>query len=264
MKYTARKIKMMKGREKIICLTAYDYSAAALLDDCGVHLLLVGDSLGMTMLGYSNTLPVTMDEMLHHTAAVSRGVTNALVVADMPFMSFQVSDDEAFRNACRFIKEAGAGAVKIEGGAVRHSTIKRLVTNGIPVLGHIGLTPQSLREMGGYRVQGRLPQEAQTLLDDAAALEDAGVFAIVLECIPPALAADITSSVVVPTIGIGAGAACDGQILVTHDMLGMTGKVAPRFVKRYADLDGIMRKAVADYTSEVSDGQFPADEHCYQ
>ncbi len=260
---SARDIKKMKGREKIICLTAYDYSTAALLDDCGVHLLLVGDSLGMTMLGYSNTLPVTLDDMLHHTVAVSRAVSNALVVADMPFMSFQISDEEALRNAGRFIKEAGAGAVKIEGGALRHSTVKRLVANGIPVLGHIGLTPQSLREMGGYRVQGRVPREAEALLADAAALEDAGVFAIVLECIPPSLAADITAQVAVPTIGIGAGPQCDGQILVTHDMLGMSGKVAPRFVKRYADLDGIMRKAVADYTSEVQGGQFPAEAHCY-
>lgn len=263
MAVTARKIRLLKGERKVVCLTAYDYTTAKLLDECGVDLLLVGDSLGMTMLGYSNTLPVTMEEMLHHTGAVARGVANALVVADMPFLSFQVSDQEALANAGRFIKQAGAGAVKIEGGTLRRETVRRLVDNGIPVLGHIGLTPQSLREMGGYRVQGKQTREAEQLQNDALALEEAGAFAVVLECMPRELAGKITSQINIPTIGIGAGPDCDGQVLVTNDMLGMSGQVAPKFVKHYAQLDAIIRNAVEEYGEEVRNGAFPANEHCY-
>ncbi len=261
--WTARKITALKGKAKVVCLTAYDHSMARLLDAVGVQLILVGDSLAMTVLGYETTLPVTVDEMLHHTRAVARGVKDALVVADMPFMSYQVSDEEGIRNAGRFIKEANADAVKIEGGAVRASLVRRLVQNGIPVLGHIGLTPQSIRQMGGYRVQGRVSKEAETLLADAHALAEAGVFAIVIECLPTALAAEITAAVTVPTIGIGAGPACDGQVLVTPDLLGLHADVTPKFVKRYADLNTTIRQAIEHYRTDVETGTFPDDEHTY-
>jgi 3-methyl-2-oxobutanoate hydroxymethyltransferase len=262
-KWTAAKIKALKGKEKIVCLTAYDYSTARIVDESGIHLVLVGDSLAMTMLGYKTTLPVTMEEMLHHTAAVVRGVKDALVVADMPFMSYQASIEQAIQNAGRFIKEAGAAAVKVEGGAVRVPVVRALVENGIPVLGHIGLTPQSINEMGGYKVQGKKSGEARQLIDDAAKLEKTGVFAIVLECLPTALGADITKSVGVPTIGIGAGKYCDGQILVTHDILGLYSELTPKFAKRYADLGAEMKKAFAAYKREVEEGAFPSDEHSY-
>ena len=261
--WTTSRIKAAKGQHKLVCLTAYDYSTARLEDEAGTHLILVGDSLGMTMLGYETTLPVTMEDMLHHTRAVVRGVKNALVVADMPFMSYQVSVAQALENAGRCIKGAGAGAVKIEGGALRVPTVQALVANGIPVLGHIGLTPQSIREMGGYKVKGRLPQEAQGLLADAAALADAGIFALVLEGMPAALAADITAAVRVPTIGIGAGPHCDGQILVTHDILGLYDGVSPKFVKRYADLGAAMKQAFAAYKHDVESGAFPDAAHSY-
>jgi 3-methyl-2-oxobutanoate hydroxymethyltransferase len=215
----------------------------------------------MTMLGYDTTLPVTVEQMLHHTAAVARGVTSALVVADMPFLSFQVSVGEAIANAGRFLKEAGADAVKIEGGRIREETVRGLVANGIPVLGHVGMTPQSVREFGGFKVQGRRPAEAQAVLEDARALEAAGVFAIVLECIPSDLAAEITAAVSVPTIGIGAGAACDGQVLVTHDMLGIQTGVTPRFAKHYAELGDTMLRAFETYRREVETGAFPGPEH---
>lgn len=264
-KWTAPKIRSMKGQQKIVSLTAYDYTTARTVDEAGIHLVLVGDSLAMAVLGYETTLPVTMGEMLHHTAAVVRGTENALVVADMPFMSYHLSAEQALENAGRFIKEAGADAVKIEGGALRAPVVKNLVENGIPVLGHIGLTPQSIRAMGGYKIQGKKPAEAQQLLDDAKSLEDAGVFAIVLECVPQTLAAEITKAVGVPTIGIGAGPHCDGQILVSHDLLGLQGESAPKlkFVKRYADLGTAARKAFEAYKKEVEAGLFPTDEHSF-
>lgn len=261
--WTACKITAMKGRRKIVCLTAYDYSTARIMDQAGIHLILVGDSLAMTMLGYDTTIPVTMEQMLHHTAAVARGATSALVVADMPFMSYQVSVEQALENAGLFIKKAGAGAVKIEGGALRASTVSALVRNGIPVMGHIGLTPQSIHALGGYKVQGKKDEDANRLLSDAQALNEAGVFAVVLECIPASLAAMITRSVSIPTIGIGAGKHCDGQILVTHDMLGLYQELAPKFVKRYADLGAEMRRAFETYKQEIEEGSFPDEEHSY-
>jgi 3-methyl-2-oxobutanoate hydroxymethyltransferase len=261
--WTASRIRAAKGQHKLVCLTAYDYSTARLVDEAGVQLILVGDSLAMTMLGYATTLPVTVAEMLQHTAAVVRGVKNALVVADMPFMSFQVSAGQALENAGRFVKEAGAGAVKIEGGAIRAPTVRALVDNGIPVLGHIGLTPQSIREMGGYKVQGKKPEQAQRLLSDAGELERAGAFALVLECLPAVLGREITESVGIPTIGIGAGPRCDGQILVTHDLLGLYADLAPKFAKKYADLGAEMKRAFEAYRREVESGAFPGPEHSY-
>jgi 3-methyl-2-oxobutanoate hydroxymethyltransferase len=261
-KWTADRIKHLKGGERISCLTAYDYTTAKFVDAAGIHLVLVGDSLANTMLGHTTTLSVTMEQMLHHTAAVARGVTTALVVADMPFMSYQVSTGQALENAGRFLKEAGADAVKIEGGAFRASTISALVTNGIPVLGHIGLTPQSIRQ-SGYKVQGRQTSEAERLLHDAQALEEAGVFGIVIECVPTQLGATITKTVGVPTIGIGAGPDCDGQILVSHDLLGLSGSSVPKFVKCYADLGDQMVQAFKEYKAEVESGAFPTDKQCY-
>jgi len=262
-KWTARRIRDTKGTQRIACLTAYDYSTARIVDSAGIELILVGDSLAMTMLGYQTTLPVTMEQMLHHTSAVARGVQTALVVGDMPFMSYQVSVQQALENAGRFIKEAGADAVKIEGGSFRVPIASALIENGIPVLGHIGLTPQSIREMGGYKVQGRDNREARGLLNDAKELDKAGVFAIVLECVPAALGKEITKTVRVPTIGIGAGKHCDGQILVTHDLLGLYSEITPKFVKRFADLGAEMKKAFESYKHEVGDGTFPTDDHSY-
>lgn len=261
--WTTQKIRAMKGRQKIACLTAYDCATARLIDRAGVPLILVGDSLAMTMLGYDTTLPVTVDQMLHHTAAVARGVTSALVVADMPFLSFQVSVGEAIANAGRFLKEAGADAVKIEGGRIRAETVRGLVANGIPVLGHVGMTPQSVHAFGGFKVQGRHNADAQAVLDDARALDEAGVFGIVVECVPAALAAEITAAVAVPTIGIGAGAACDGQVLVTHDLLGIHTGVAPRFVRRYAEVGDTMLRAFEAYRHDVEAGVFPGPEHSF-
>lgn len=261
--WTTSKIKAAKGKQKLACLTACDFATARLLDEAGLELVLVGDSLAMTFLGYENTLPVTMEQMLHHVAAVVRGVRNALVVADMPFMSYQVSPEQALANAGRFVKEAGAGAVKIEGGALRAATVRRLVDNGIPVLGHVGLTPQSIRELGAYSVRGRKPEQAEQLLNDAQAIEQAGAFALVLECVPAELAQEITAIVGIPTIGIGAGKGCDGQVLVTHDLLGLQSSVAPRFVKRYAELGAEMSRAFAAYKRDVEEGLFPSDEHSY-
>ena len=261
--WTTSKIRESKGQERIACLTASDYATALVMDQAGIPLVLVGDSLAMTTLGYETTLPVTMAEMLHHTSAVVRGVENALVVADMPFMSYQASVEQALENAGRFLKEAGADAVKIEGGSLRAETVRAFVANGIPVLGHIGLTPQSIRQMGGYKVQGKVSEEAQTLLADAKALADAGVFALVLECVPRGLAADITQSIQVPTIGIGAGPDCDGQVLVTNDMLGMYSDLSPSFVKRYAELGALMREAFENYRDEVVQGDFPTDAHSF-
>jgi 3-methyl-2-oxobutanoate hydroxymethyltransferase len=262
-KWTAERIKGLKGNAKVVCLTAYDFTTARHLDAAGLHMALVGDSLANTMLGYSTTLPVTMEQMLHHTAAVARGITGAMVVADMPFMSYQVSTEQALANAGRFLKEAGADGVKIEGGAFRADMISQLIQNGIPVLGHIGLTPQSIRQFGGYKVQGKKETDAERLLADALALEEAGVFALVIECVPAALGKVITDSVRIPTIGIGAGPHCDGQVLVTHDLLGLSGNTVPKFVKRYADLGDRMVQAFTTYKQDVEKGSFPSDEHCY-
>jgi 3-methyl-2-oxobutanoate hydroxymethyltransferase len=260
--WTAARLRALKGREKIVSLTAYDFATARLLDESGVHLVLVGDSLGMAVLGYANTLPVTMRDMVHHTAAVARGVKQALVVADMPFMSYQVSIEQALANAGRFLK-VGAHAVKVEGGELRVPLIRALVANGIPVLGHIGLTPQSVQEFGGFKVQGRTEEAARKLLRDARAIAKAGVFAIVVESVPPKLAARITAAVKVPTIGIGAGPQCDGQVLVIHDLLGLGGDWKPKFAKRYADLGAAARTAIGAYKREVATGKFPCPEHCY-
>ncbi|MEN8254089.1 MAG: 3-methyl-2-oxobutanoate hydroxymethyltransferase [Verrucomicrobiota bacterium] len=263
MKWTAAKIKALKGERKIAMLTAYDALTASLVDGADIPVVLVGDSLGMTVLGYETTLPVSMEEMLHHTAAVSRGVENALVIADMPFMSYQPSIEMGLENAGRFIKEAHADAVKIEGGAVRAELIEALVANGVPVLGHIGLTPQSIKEMGGYKVQGKTSEQARQLMDDAMAVEQAGAFAIVLECVPAELGEMISSALSIPTIGIGAGAGCDGQVLVFTDLLGISGKPVPKFVKKYADLNPLIAKALSAYKAEVESGVFPADEQTY-
>ncbi|NOU36767.1 MAG: 3-methyl-2-oxobutanoate hydroxymethyltransferase [Kiritimatiellaceae bacterium] len=256
MKMTAVKIKALKGLTKITALTAYDWLSARYVDEAGIPLILVGDSLAMTVLGYETTLPVTMDEMVHHTAAVSRGVKDALVVADMPFMSYQGTLEHALENAGRFIKEGRADAVKIEGGAMRADLIEKLVANGIPVLGHIGLTPQSVKETG-FKMQGKTDESARKLLDDALALEQAGVFAIVLECVPAELAEKITAALKVPTIGIGAGPHCDGQILVFTDVLGMGHGHVPGFVKKFADLKPQIESALSAYRKEVEQGGFP-------
>lgn len=262
-KWTTRSIREAKGKHKLACLTAYDYASAQMMDAAGIPLILVGDSLAMAVLGHTTTLPVTMEQMLHHTAAVVRAVANALVVADMPFMSYQASPDDALFNAGRFLKESGADAVKIEGGAIRVPLIRALTANGIPVLGHLGLTPQSVNQFGGYNVQGQTAGAAAQIEKDAQALVEAGVFGIVLECIPADLAAKITAMVPVPTIGIGAGGACDGQVLVMHDMLGMFEKFKPRFVKRYAEIGKIMRQAFDEYLRDVTNGTFPSSEHTY-
>ncbi len=263
MKWTAAKIKALKGERKIAMLTAYDALTASLVEDAGIPAVLVGDSLGMAVLGYETTLPVSMEEMLHHTAAVSRGVTNALIIADMPFMSYQPSIAMALENAGRFLKEARADAVKIEGGAFRAEMIESLVKNGVPVLGHIGLTPQSVKETGGYKVQGKTSEQARQLMDDAMAVEQAGAFAVVLECVPAELGEMISNALSIPTIGIGAGAGCDGQVLVLTDLLGVSGKPAPKFVKKFATLHPLIAEALATYKSEVESGAFPSDEHTY-
>ena len=256
MKQTAVKIRAMKGGQKIATLTAYDYLTARYVDEAGIPLVLVGDSLGMTVLGYDTTLPVTMDEMVHHTAAVSRGVKDALIVADMPFMSYQGTLEHALENAGRFIKEGFADAVKIEGGAMRADLIEKLVANGIPVLGHIGLLPQSVKETG-YTMQGRTDESARKLMDDAMVLEQAGVFAVVLECVPSELAQKITAALAVPTIGIGAGPHCDGQVLVFTDLLGLGHGRVPGFVKKYADLKPWIQEALVAYKKEVEESAFP-------
>ncbi len=262
--WTVTRIRQAKGKQKLPCLTAYDCTTARMIDEAGIPLILVGDSLGMTVLGYDTTLPVTMEQMLHHTAAVARGVKNALVIADMPFLSYQTSIETGITNAGRLIKEAGADAVKIEGGAFRADLVRALTANGIPVMGHIGLTPQSVRELGGFKVQGRTQTAAAKLCQDAVALAEAGVFTLVLECLPSSLGAEITAVTPVPTIGIGAGPGCDGQVLVSHDMLGLQDQPLPRFVKRYAELAPQMRDAFAAYAKEVADGTFPRAEHGYE
>lgn len=257
MTWTVPKIKALKGAQKITALTAYDALSGRYADQAGIPLILVGDSLANTVLGYETTLPVTMDEMVHHTAAVSRGVSEGLVVADMPFMSYQGTLEHALENAGRFIKEAGADAVKIEGGTMRAELVEKLVANGIPVLGHIGLTPQSVKEMGGFKMQGKTAEAARKLMDDAMVLEQAGAFAIVLECVPAELAQTLSAALNIPTIGIGAGPHCDGQILVFTDLLGMGQGHVPSFVKQYADLKPQIEQALAAYKADVESGGFP-------
>ncbi len=261
--WNAARIKASKGTVKLPCLTAYDYICSRLADAAGIPLLLVGDSLGNTVLGFKSTLPVTMEIMLHHTAAVARGARDALVVADMPFLSYQVSDSEAIRNAGRFLQEAGADAVKLEGGQFRAALIETLTLNGIPVLGHIGLTPQSVNVLGGYKVQGRTPEAGEQLVADARALAEAGAFAVVLECVPPDVARRVTESCPVPIIGIGAGPDCDGQVLVLNDFLGLSEGAPPKFVKTYASLAETLLDAFRAYAADVRGGAFPAPEHCY-
>ncbi|MDO8963032.1 MAG: 3-methyl-2-oxobutanoate hydroxymethyltransferase [Coriobacteriia bacterium] len=246
--------------QRIVMVTAYDVSSARLVDAAGVDAILVGDSLGMTVLGHDSTLPVTMDDMLRASAAVVRGTKRALVIADMPFMSFQVSTDEALRNAGRLMSETGAGAVKLEGGAAVAGTVRRLTGAGIPVMGHVGLTPQSVHQLGGYRIQAKDAATAEQLLDDCRALQDAGAFAVVLECIPSELAALVSAELVIPTIGIGAGAGCDGEVQVFHDLLGLGGDFLPRHAKRYATVGDVVREAVASYADDVRAGVFPGEE----
>jgi 3-methyl-2-oxobutanoate hydroxymethyltransferase len=248
---------------KITCLTAYDYPTARIVDEAGVDVVLVGDSLAMVMLGYDSTLPLTIEESLHHTKAARRGVHRALLVADMPYGTYHGDIHESVKNGMRFVKEAGAEAVKIEGGERRLELIARLTEAEIPVMGHVGLTPQSVNAMGGYRVQGKTPGTADQLLRDARAVEAAGAFAIVLEGIPRELAAEITREVRIPTIGIGAGPDCDGQILVLHDLLGLTFGEPPKFARRYANLSETISQAVKEYCADVTDGSFPSDAESY-
>jgi 3-methyl-2-oxobutanoate hydroxymethyltransferase len=254
---------MKARREPIVMVTAYDYPSGRIADAAGIDVVLVGDSAAMTVLGNDSTVPATMDEMLMLTRAAARGAERPLVVADMPFGSFQVSDEEAVRNGVRFVKEAGADAVKVEGAGSTLSRVMALVGAGIPVMGHIGLTPQSATMLGGFRAQGRTAEKARQLLQDARALEAAGCFAIVLEAVPAQVAARITESLSIPTIGIGSGHGCDGQVLVFHDLLGLYDGKAPRFVKRYADLAAETRSALERYAADVRSGAFPGDEHTY-
>ena len=257
-------LQLMKERgEKITVLTAYDYPLARIMDQAGIDVVLVGDSVGSVVAGYDNTLPVTMEEMLYHTRAVVRAVEQAVIVADMPFLSYQVSLEEARRNAGRLVKEGGAHVVKIEGGEAMADTVRTIVAMDIPVVGHVGLTPQSIHRMGGYRVQGRKQVQADRLLRDAIAVAEAGAFALVLEGIPATLATQITSELAIPTIGIGAGPGCDGQVLVIHDILGLCEKYSPKFVKRFADVSGTVRQGVDDYIREVKGGVFPGPEHSF-
>ena len=249
--------------KKISLLTAYDYPSGRLIDEAGVDIILIGDSLAMTVLGYESTVPVTMEEMVHHSKAVKRGVRYALMVGDMPFMTYNIGDKETVRNAGRFIKEGGCGAVKIEGGAEMTGTVKALVKAGIPVLGHIGLTPQTAVQLGGFKVQGKDAKSAQRLLDSALALEKAGCFAVILECVPDKLAKLITAKLTIPTIGIGAGPYCDGQALVTNDMIGLFDRFTPKFVKKYADLWPLLLNAFKRYRDEVEGGKFPTEEHSF-
>lgn len=263
-KVTVSTLKEKKARgEKITMVTAYDYPSARMADEAGLDILLVGDSLGMAMLGYETTLPVTMNEMIHHTKAVVRGAKNALVVGDMPFLSYHRSLDEAIANAGRFIQEGGAQAVKLEGGEERLDVTKAIIGAGIPVLGHIGLTPQSVHQMGGFKVQGKDKEKAEKLLRDAKLLEEAGIFALVLECVPAPLAKVISEALTIPTIGIGGGPDCDGQVLVWHDILGITQNLKPRFVKAYANLYPVIVEALQTYKREVEQGEFPQKEHSF-
>ncbi len=262
---TTADIKKMKAQgEKITVLTAYDYPLASLLEECNIDMILVGDSLGMVVLGYDTTLPVTMEDMLHHTKAVSRAAANSLIIADMPFMSYQVSRELALTNAGRFLQEAGAQAVKLEGGREQAETVRRIVAAGIPVMAHLGLTPQSIHQIGGFKVQGKNEDSAHRIIEDAKILEEAGAFSLVLECIPEKLASEITNSLTIPTIGIGAGVNCDGQVLVINDMLGIYDRFTPKHVKKYANLNLEIKKAVETYIAEVKNGVFPDSEHSFK
>jgi 3-methyl-2-oxobutanoate hydroxymethyltransferase len=254
---------MKKAGERIAMLTAYDYLTAKYLDQVGVDIILVGDSLGSVVLGYETTLPVTVDDMIYHAKAVKRAVKNALIVVDMPFMSFQTSTDDAVRNAGRIMKEVGVGAVKLEGGAYIADIVRHLVKIGIPVMGHLGLTPQAINKFGTYEVRATEKQEADELLEDAKVLEEAGVFAIVLEKIPTLLAKKVTKTLSIPTIGIGAGKYCDGQVLVVYDMLGLTEEFRPRFVRRYGELAETLRQAFRSYVKDVKAARFPSDKESY-
>ncbi len=259
MRVNINQIREMKQKgEKITMLTAYDYSTARIVDEAGIPLILVGDSLGVVMLGYESTIPVTMDEMLHHTKAVVRGTKQAMVIGDMPFMTYHVSVEEALKNAARFIQEGGAQAVKLEGGVTVAGKVRRIVECGIPVQGHIGLTPQSILQFGDFRAQGKTPEAATKLLEDAKALEEAGAFSIVLETVPAPLAALITQKIGIPTIGIGAGIGCDGQVQVITDTLGLSDFI-PKHAKQYAKLAGIMSGAITGYFNEVKSGKFPTE-----
>ena len=264
MRVNINQIKEMKKKgDKIAMLTAYDYPTAKIVDQAGIPLILVGDSLGMVILGYESTIPVTMAEMLHHTKAVVRGSQRAMVIGDMPFMSYHTSVDDALRNAALFIQEAGAQAVKLEGGVTVAERVKRLVDCGIPVMGHIGLTPQSIHQLGGYKVQGKTLEAATRLLKDAKALEEAGAFAVVLETVPAPLASLISQRIAIPTIGIGAGPGCDGQVQVLGDLLGLCPDFVPRHAKQYARLTDIMSSAVTQYYNEVKAGSFPTDQQSF-
>jgi 3-methyl-2-oxobutanoate hydroxymethyltransferase len=264
MRVTINQIKEMKQKgEKISCLTAYDYSTAKIVDEVGVPLILVGDSLGMVVLGYESTIPVTMEEMLHHTKAVVRGTKQAMVIGDMPFMTYHLSVEQALQNATRFIQEAGAQSIKLEGGVTVADKVRRLVECGIPVMGHIGLTPQSIHQFGGFKIQGRTPEAAIRLLKDAQALEEAGAFSIVLETVPAPLGALITERIGIPTIGIGAGIGCDGQVQVINDILGSFADFVPKHAKQYAKLTDIVRDAVTEFHNEVTAGTFPTDKQSF-
>ncbi|HJT67335.1 MAG TPA: 3-methyl-2-oxobutanoate hydroxymethyltransferase [Pyrinomonadaceae bacterium] len=263
-KVSAPSLRSSKARgERLVCLTAYDYPTARLIDEAGIDVILVGDSLGNVVLGYGNTVPVTLEEILIHLKAVRRAVQRALLVADMPYGSFHVGEDEAVKNALRLVKEGGAEAIKLEGGHKRVPLVKRLVDEEISVMGHIGLTPQSINQLGAYRVQGKTPKAAQQLIDDAKALEDAGAFAVVLEVVPREIARIITESISIPTIGIGAGSHCDIQVLVLHDMLGLSFGKTARFVRPYANLGEIITDAVSRYADDVRNGTYPSEAESY-
>jgi 3-methyl-2-oxobutanoate hydroxymethyltransferase len=265
MKHTVLTLQKQKEEgNKIAMVTAYDYTMAKLLDQSGIETILVGDSLGNVMLGYGDTIRVTMEDMIHHTRAVTRGVEEALVVADLPFLSYHVSVEEAVRNAGRLLKEGCANAVKLEGGVKVCPQIRAIVDAQIPVCAHIGLTPQSVNAFGGFKVQGKTEEAAKQLIEDAKAVQEAGAFMVVLECVPAKLAAKISEMLTIPTIGIGAGAGCDGQVLVYQDMLNMYGDFKPKFVKHFANVGEIMKEAFADYAKEVKEGTFPAEEHTFK
>ena len=261
-KVTTLTFRQKKERGEVITmLTAYDYPTAMAMDKAGVDAILVGDSLAMVVLGYENTLPVTMEEMLHHSRAVARGAKSALLVGDMPFMSYQISVEEATRNAGRFLQQGGMDAVKLEGGRERADAVRAITGAGIPVMGHLGLTPQSVNQLGGFRAQGKTASAAKRLLEDAQILEEAGAFSLVLESVPARLGEYISKHISIPTIGIGAGAGCDGQVLVTHDLLGLFERFTPKFVRQYANLHETMHKAFAEYIDDVESKRFPAVEH---
>ena len=264
MRITINQIKDMKQKgEKIAMLTAYDYSTAKIIDEVGIPLILVGDSLGMVVLGYESTIPVTMEEMLHHTKAVVRGTQRAMVIGDMPFMTYHISISDALHNAARFMQEGGAQAVKLEGGVTVAEKVRGIVNCGIPVMGHIGLTPQSINQLGGFKVQGKSDEAAARLLEDACSLEQAGAFAVVLETVPAPLAALITRTISIPTIGIGAGAGCDGQVQVISDILGLFTDFVPKHAKQYARLAEASRAAITEYVREVKDGTFPTEQQSF-